>query len=343
MDREAWSGLSLSAKRQGYGAASSEDPATSNLSHYVTSETFFEFFHLLSCNTILDERTILLSSEIQNLPTASLNHNLTQPMSVITQLPPPSFPSSTTACPQCGTHVPVAFPSHALSPTETNSRIAELEAQLRLVNNKAAAAADKLADYEDEVRFLRAVHARKEQQQHGRNGSGGKEISRTGSPPADADLNGGLRPQATSRLSSFSAFLPMGRRNGSTSLAVPPSPGFPSASGAVSTPNLLNPSEPPAPSLATIELSELRREIQHEKERRIEAESQLGQSQRELEDLTAQLFSQANEMVAQERRARSVLEERVKVLEKRDGEKRRRLERLEGAVARIERVRGMVG
>lgn len=48
-------------------------------------------------------------------------------------------------------------------------------------------------------------------------------------------------------------------------------------------------------------------------------------------------------MVAQERRARAKLEDRVEVLERRDGEKRRRLERLEKAIARVERVRGMVG
>ena len=51
---------------------------------------------------------------------------------------------------------------------------------------------------------------------------------------------------------------------------------------------------------------------------------------------------QANEMVATERKARAKLEERVAVRESRDGEKRKRLERLEGAVARIERVRGLL-
>lgn len=61
-----------------------------------------------------------------------------------------------------------------------------------------------------------------------------------------------------------------------------------------------------------------------------------------MEELTAQLFGQANEMVATERRARAKLEERVQVLEKRDSEKRRRLERLEKAIERIERVRMMV-
>jgi hypothetical protein len=47
-------------------------------------------------------------------------------------------------------------------------------------------------------------------------------------------------------------------------------------------------------------------------------------------------------MVAQERKARAKLEERVALLEKRDGEKRKRLDRLEKAIARVERVRGLI-
>lgn len=72
------------------------------------------------------------------------------------------------------------------------------------------------------------------------------------------------------------------------------------------------------------------------------AEGKLNEASGELEDLTAQLFMQANEMVATERKARAKLEERVEVLERRDTEKRKRLERLEGAVQRIERVRGLL-
>lgn len=278
-------------------------------------------------------------------------------MSVLTS--PPSTPrhntiNPTTACPSCGTRVPISFPSAALSPgSETQARILELEAQVRLLNGKAVAAADKLADYEDEVRFLRAVHARKEQQQNGGTASGGggggggvresiSSFTRAGSPPGDADANGGPpRPPQASRLSSFSAYLPMGRRGTSGPAMPPPSPGLhadllsSSASASTSTPNLL--------TFSSAEASSLRQEIAHEKTLRQAAESTLSQSQRELEDLTAQLFSQANEMVATERRARAKLEERVRVLETRDGEKRRRLERLEGAVQRIERVKGMVG
>ncbi len=82
--------------------------------------------------------------------------------------------------------------------------------------------------------------------------------------------------------------------------------------------------------------------LQAEKKARLAAESSLSQAHNELEELTAQLFSQANEMVATERKARAKLEERIELLEKRDGDKRVRLDRLEKAMGRIERVRGMV-
>ena len=59
--------------------------------------------------------------------------------------------------------------------------------------------------------------------------------------------------------------------------------------------------------------------------------------------MSASLFEQANEMVAKERRARAGLEERVGVLERRSKEGGRRLERLERAVGRVERVRGLLG
>lgn len=72
------------------------------------------------------------------------------------------------------------------------------------------------------------------------------------------------------------------------------------------------------------------------------AEGKVNQMNQEVEDLSVQLFQQANEMVASERKARAKLEERVDMLEKRDAEKRKRLERLESALNRIERVRGLL-
>lgn len=76
---------------------------------------------------------------------------------------------------------------------------------------------------------------------------------------------------------------------------------------------------------------------------RAAAERRVSQTNEELEELSAQLFSEANEMVAVERRARGKLEERVRILEGREGEKRGRLEILEERVKRIERVRGLLG
>lgn len=72
------------------------------------------------------------------------------------------------------------------------------------------------------------------------------------------------------------------------------------------------------------------------------AESRVSQTNEELEELSAQLFTEANEMVATERKARAKLEERVAVLERRDKEKRTRLEGLESRLGRIERVREML-
>ena len=81
-----------------------------------------------------------------------------------------------------------------------------------------------------------------------------------------------------------------------------------------------------------------------EKERalRAQAEEKARRVDSEIEELSVQLFSQANEMVAQERKARARLEARVELLEKKDQDKMARLERLEKAVSRIDRVKAML-
>lgn len=62
----------------------------------------------------------------------------------------------------------------------------------------------------------------------------------------------------------------------------------------------------------------------------------------EIEELSVTLFSQANEMVAEERRARAKLEERIELLERKDKDKMARLDRLEKAVSRIDRVKALL-
>jgi predicted RNase H-like nuclease (RuvC/YqgF family) len=88
--------------------------------------------------------------------------------------------------------------------------------------------------------------------------------------------------------------------------------------------------------------SDLQAALAREQDLRQKAEGQVNQMSGELEDLSQTLFEQANTMVANERKARAKLEERVEVLERRDVDKRKRLERLEGALRRIERVRGLL-
>lgn len=102
-----------------------------------------------------------------------------------------------------------------------------------------------------------------------------------------------------------------------------------------STANLQQP--PPTPSE-----TDLTAALARERALREAAEGKLNDASSELEDLSVQLFERANEMVATERKARAKLEERVAILERRDADKRKRLERLEGAIARIERVRGLL-
>lgn len=80
-----------------------------------------------------------------------------------------------------------------------------------------------------------------------------------------------------------------------------------------------------------------------EKKLRAAAEAKIDNASKEVEELSVSLFEQANEMVASERRARAKLEERVSVLEQRDVEKRVRLDRLEGAMTRLDRVRALLG
>jgi GDP/GTP exchange factor Sec2p len=231
-------------------------------------------------------------------------------------------PSSGVVCPNCGT-LCAATPAQLSG--DGQRRIAELESQVRILTDKASAAgtynidssvaqdnkltsptADKLADYEDELRQL---------QSH-----------------ASTEPNPQSSPSAAHRFSSL-----LTSRRSTPNLQALPAPQTPS------TPPL------PAPQTPTRRESDLAAALQREQSLRHQeemlrqqAEGKLKDMSGELEDLSAQLFQQANEMVSAERKARAKLEERVEVLERRDVEKRKRLERLEGALKRIDRLRGML-
>lgn len=83
-------------------------------------------------------------------------------------------------------------------------------------------------------------------------------------------------------------------------------------------------------------------ELERERALRAKAEDRVRTVDSEIEELSVTLFSQANEMVAEERRARAKLEERIELLEKKDKDKMGRLDRLEKAVSRLDRVKAML-
>lgn len=167
---------------------------------------------------------------------------------------------------------------------------------------------DKWADYEDEIQSLKRA-----------------QLQQTPEPPRATTPTQGPPDDRTGSPSRFS-YLPVQNR-------------LSSLLSRKSTPNL-QAQQPPTPKSPTT--TELVAALTREQSLRQAAEGKLNASSAELEELTSQLFQQANEMVATERKARAKLEERVEILERRDGEKRNRLERLEGAMQRIERVRSLL-
>ncbi|CUS15465.1 unnamed protein product [Tuber aestivum] len=200
-------------------------------------------------------------------------------MSPATALSPP--PTANTAkCQNCGAEV------HS---DEAKRRITELEAQVRILSEKATNAVDKLADYEDELKALRPTPP----------SSSSSSSSLTSNTPSGIT-------SATNRISAFLTASSRGRGG-------PPSP--------------------PPDSNSTEVL------LEKERKSRVKAEERLEQVTGELEELSASLFQSANEMVANERQQKSKLEERVRMLESRDEEAKKRLGVLESAMDRIVRVR----
>ncbi|KAL9134343.1 MAG: hypothetical protein Q9175_004479 [Cornicularia normoerica] len=223
---------------------------------------------------------------------------------VLQPSPAAPFPiiSFTKTCHKCGAEL-----SHPIA-EDAQRRIVELETQVKILTGKATAAVDKLADYEDELRQLKSSN----------------------NPTSDPNLNAQPPSRPTSAAgiqrhhlqSRISHLLPSNRR----ATSQPPSPA--PADQTSHTNNREN--------------AELLTMLTREQSLRQAAESRVSQTNEELEELSAQLFTEANEMVATERKARAKLEERLAVLERRDQEKRVRLEALESRLGRIERVREML-
>ena len=284
--------------------------------------------------------------------------------------PPPSPPSTSAShstspcCPNCGFSLPAALllsnPGHssgsgsstspptavtvattatsttddepAAQPTTTPStaelelakarhHIADLETQIKELNEKATAAIYRWADYENELSRLRGSLSLQSPTTLTAPSTNPSPLPSPPPPPRPRKATIPNPQPATSPIRS--SFLPSPRRI--SSLLAPRK----------STPNL----RVAGLDASSASLEDLTAALAREHSLREEAEARLRRTSAEVEELSAALFEQANEMVAGERRARAKLEERVEVLEAREGAKRRRLEVLEEAVGRMQRAR----
>ncbi|KAH8887398.1 hypothetical protein GQ53DRAFT_749875 [Thozetella sp. PMI_491] len=251
----------------------------------------------------------------------------------------PTKMSTAPCCPSCGSDLGLlAFEETQAALADAQKQIADLQAQVRLLNQKATAAVDRWADYEDELAKLRsALKASSEDRPKSQPAPPVTPPQPAPSPARSSFLNVGANrlSQLLSPRKSAPSLKPTWRS--------PPNTAHNSLNGALLSPSatgLFSPAMPLSPTPSTDDLMEA---LSYEQSLRLAAEGKLSDTSREVEELSVSLFEQANEMVATERRARAKLAERVEVLEKRDFDKRKRLDTLESAMGRIERVRDLLG
>lgn len=246
-------------------------------------------------------------------------------------------------CPHCG---------HVLPPE--GARVSGLEAEVRTLQQQAVDAGNgflqacphsriacladllvavtRLADYESEISRLRAAaSARKNSDSVGTLGHK-QNASSQGSGYTDTDQHRDATNNDVSDPAAAPATPPqqrpgigrlhslLGRRGAAHS----------------AQPSITHSSPTSASSSA---VAALQAALARETALRQDAERKVAQVNGEIEDLSQTLFEQANEMVATERREKKRLEERIEVLEERDRDKGRRLERIEANLKRVERVR----
>ncbi|KAI8633043.1 hypothetical protein F5Y19DRAFT_286032 [Xylariaceae sp. FL1651] len=278
------------------------------------------------------------------------------------------------SCPNCGLSLPLSLSDPHAALLQAQREIEDLQAQVRLLNQKATAAVDRWADYEDELSRLRAAStstnstsasgatnttAHSNTTAHAANANESISSSSTAaninnrphtpapSVPTSSPRTSFLGAGAASRISQLlsprkSASIPVPSTAPGTpaqrgSLASVSSPALP-----LGSPERDRSSNGRAAAAAAAETRELISALTNERRLRAAAEEKLHATSQEVEELSASLFEQANTMVATERRARAALEEQVSLLGQRDKEKRERIERLEGAVRRIERARSLL-
>ncbi|OTB18918.1 hypothetical protein K445DRAFT_19526 [Daldinia sp. EC12] len=236
--------------------------------------------------------------------------------------------TTTSCCPNCGLSFPPSSDAQ-IALLQAQKQIQDLEAQVRLLNQKATAAVDRWADYEDELSRLRAAST---------TSVATTTATSNNNSPRSSFLPSLAASGAAARISQLLA-----PRKSVPNLASHGARGSISAAAAATAAMQNGVGLHQQQQQQQQQTDDLLEALSRERELRAKAEGKLRDTSKEVEELSATLFEQANEMVASERRARARLEERVSVLERRDVEKRDRLDRLEGAMGRLERKRTDLG
>ncbi|KAI4093096.1 MAG: hypothetical protein LQ348_007358 [Seirophora lacunosa] len=277
----------------------------------------------------------------------------------------PSAAGLDQTCPSCGADITNLLQKLA---ERTQSRVSELETQVRILTDKATAAVDKLADYEDQLHQLKASSS-----QPRPSSCDPSTLPNSHSPePRPPSATGTQRSAFQTRLSNL---LPTNRR----SVSQPPSSAPPtklSHSQSIHHPAPLQNHESghhhtsSNPTFPSGDPHDLQSALQEERTLRHALEARLSDSTTELEELSTQLFSEANELVAKERRSlhslqqqyntlqseakewekkatesereEERLKERLSEIEGREKGKGKRWEELEMRVRRVERVKGLL-
>ena len=131
---------------------------------------------------------------------------------------PETLSPSQNACPHCGNHLTLS--PHASSVSEAQHRIQDLEAQVKLLNAKAAAAVDRLADYEDELRTLHSQQLQTRPQTSA--GIVRTSLEEPQRLPTKSQHHG-----QSSLIPSFSSFFPGRRGSPQNESFAPPTPTLP--------------------------------------------------------------------------------------------------------------------
>lgn len=195
-------------------------------------------------------------------------------------------------------------PTSALEVAQ-HAEILELESQIRSLNAKISAAVDHAADLQDEVRSMRAAARQRDEQQ-------------TAAQEAFFAEGSGLR-----RMSTYFT-----RRASASSGPVPPRS------------NSMSPSK--QLSQRYEDEDDLTAKLRRETKMRMDLETKYKSLQDESEVLSQSLFEEANKMVSAEKKLSHAANVKLQLMQDREAERKRRLEELETALGRIQRVRSVL-